>query len=578
MILQALYELAEREGLGGDFRDEPVHFLAHIDVDGKLLAVVPTVGEDDRPRKMLVPLRSQRSGTNPPPYFLVDNALYVLGIAGVDAKTGTAKKTDNAVAERTTAYADFLGQVAGADPDPGLVAARRFCTRLNENRSIALAMLPGYTWLGSEWIALALSGDDAAAIHLGSAARAAWSRYRGVSLDDAGPVTRCLVTGICGPTARLHAMPVKNVPGGRSGGTKLVSFNAAAFESHGLEQAANAPVSIAAAEAYVTALNLMLERPPAGKRRHRQGISLGADSVLLVWTRDPAPEVTSLLDLLSGDRADPSDVESVVLAPWRGAKSDVDVNPFYGLALGGAQARAFVRGWFTTTLGDVKRNVVEWFDALALDGGAVPVAMWQLLAAIDPPGEAGPPPALAARLATTALFGGPLPREAMRHALMRLRIPPDPKQKHVLHTRVALVKAVLIRTYKKEISMSLDPQCHDQAYLLGRLFAVLERLQAAALNDLNATIRDRYFGAASTTPAIVFPRLIRLSVHHTAKAEGSGWLEKVKGQVIDALPAQPFPNVLGLEQQGLFAVGYYHQREAFFHKRTDGASSSTPST
>lgn len=579
MILQALYELAEREGLGGDFRKESVDHLAHIDPEGKLLALVPTASEEGRARKMVVPLRWKRQGTKPPPYFLVDNALYVLGITGADVKTGKPKKSVEAIAERTAAYAQFLARVSGEDQDAGLVAARRFCDRLDENRLFALSALPGYTWSGSEWIALVLLDDEAEAIHLRPAARAAWSRYRALASDEARSEARCLVTGTCGPIARVHSMPIKNVPGGRSGGTALVSFNARAFESHGLDQAANAPVSTPAAEAYVAALNLMLERPPGGTRRYRQGVSLGArreDPVLLVWTRDPAPEVESLLDLLSGERADPGDVESVVLAPWRGTKPDADVNPFYGLALSGAQARAFVRSWFSATLGDVKRNVVAWFDALALDGGAVPLAMWQLLAAIDPPGEAAPPPALAARLATAALFGAPLPREAMRHALMRVRVPPGAKKQHFLHTRIALIKAVLIRTYQKEVSMSLDPQCRDQAYLLGRLFAVLERLQAAALNDLNATIRDRYFGAASATPAIVFPRLIRLSVHHAAKAD-AGWLEKLKGQVIDELPAQPFPSVLGLEQQGLFAVGYYHQRETFFHKRAGEGSSPTSS-
>lgn len=577
MILQALYELAEREGLGGDFREESVDLLAHIDQDGRLLAVVPTAGEDGRARKMIVPLRSQRSGKRPPPYFLVDNALYVLGIPGVDAATGKARKSDVSTAERTAAYASFLARVVEDDADTGLLAALRFCERVEENRRAALAALPGYMWLGSEWIALVWSGDGADAIHLRPAARAAWSRSRARATKDQGPEGRCLVTGLCGPVARVHRMPVKNVPGGKIGGTSLVSFNAAAFASHGLEQAANAPVSIEAAEAYVAALNLMLERPPGGGRRYRQGIALG-DSVLVFWTRDRAPELESLLDLLSGDRADVSDVESVVLAPWRGTDSGVDLNPFYGLILSGAQARAIVHSWFTVTLGDVKRNVAAWFDALALESGSTPLAMWQLLSAIDPPGDASAPPALASRLATAALLGGPLPREALRHALMRFRVPPDPKQKQALYARIALVKAVLIRTYQKEIPMSLDPKCHDQAYLLGRLFAVLERLQAAALNDLNATIRDRYFGAASSTPGTVFPRLIRLSVHHAAKAEGAGWLEKLKGQVIDMMPAQQFPSVLGLEQQGLFAIGYYHQREVFFRKRTDEASSSISTT
>jgi CRISPR-associated protein Csd1 len=577
VILQALYELAEREHLGGDFREEVVDLLVHIDRDGKLVAIVPTAGEDGRSRKMLVPLRSQRSGKRPPPYFLVDNALYVLGIAGADAKTGKARKSEAAAADRAAAYAAFLEQVIGEDQDPGLAAARRFCTRVEENRAIALAALPGHRWTGSEWTALVLEDDESEAIHLRPAARAAWARQRASASDDAAMTARCLVTGVCGPIARVHRMPVKNVPGGKIGGTALVSFNAPAFESHGLEQATNAPVTIEAAEKYVAALNMMLERPPGGTRRYRQGIPLG-DSVLLVWTRDPTPEIESLLDLLSDGRVDPADVESVVLAPWRGVEPSVDVTPFYGLTLSGAQARAFVRSWFTSTLGEVKRNVVAWFDALALDRGPPALAMWQLLAALKSPGDSDAPPVLASRLAIAALFGGPLPRDALRHALMRLRVPTEAKQNHVMHVRIALVKAVLIRTYQKEVSMSLDPKCRDQTYLLGRLFAVLERLQAAALNDLNATIRDRYFGSASSTPATVFPRLLRLSIHHAAKAERAGWLEKLKGEIIDALPAQQFPNVLGLEQQGMFAVGYYHQRETFFKKPAGETSSSTSST
>ncbi len=572
MILQALYELAEREQLGGDYRTEVVDLLAHIDAEGRLVALVPTAGEDGRSRRMSVPLRLKRSGKRPPPYFLVDNALYVLGIAGADSD-GEERKSEESVTERIESYRRFLAEVCGDDPDPGLLAARRFCEQLSRNRAIAQELLPGKEWNGSEWVALVLQGDDAEAIHLRPAARAAWQRYRARATDSGATLGTCLITGTFGPIARLHDMPIKRLPGGTPSGTALVSFNASAFESHGLKQAGNAPASAGAAEAYVAALNFLLDRPPGGRRPYRHGLALG-DAVLLIWSREPVPEIETLLDLLSGERVDAGDVEAVVLAPWRGVKSDADVTPFYGLTLSAAQARAFVRSWFTTTLGEVKTNVLAWFDALTLGDDASPLPMWQLLAALDPPGDARTPPALASRLATAALFGGPLPREVMRHALMRFRIPSDAKHRREAHARIALIKAVLIRTYQKEVTVSLDPQCRDQAYLLGRLFAVLERLQAAALNDLNATIRDRYFGAASSTPSTVFPRLIRLSVHHAAKAASAGWLEKLKGQVIDALPARKFPAVLDLEQQGLFAIGYYHQREAFFHKRSDEDPSS----
>lgn len=122
--------------------------------------------------------------------------------------------------------------------------------------------------------------------------------------------------------------------------------------------------------------------------------------------------------------------------------------------------------------------------------------------------------------------------------------------------------------------MSLDKDNPSQPYVLGRLFAVLERLQGVALKDLNATIRDRYFGAASRNPVTVFPRLIQLSVHHASKAGENGrWLERTKGEVMALLPSKdPFPPVFQPEQQGLFAVGYYHQREAFFTKREAAAA------
>lgn len=120
--------------------------------------------------------------------------------------------------------------------------------------------------------------------------------------------------------------------------------------------------------------------------------------------------------------------------------------------------------------------------------------------------------------------------------------------------------------------MSLDETSSAVPYLLGRLFAAMEKLQSDALGDLNASLRDRYFGAASSTPALVFPRLLRVSAHHASKAEGErrGWAERVKAQIVERLPAKPFPRTLTLEDQGLFAIGYYHQRQAFYTPRMAG--------
>jgi CRISPR-associated protein Csd1 len=363
---------------------------------------------------------------------------------------------------------------------------------------------------------------------------------------------------------------IKRVPGAQTSGASLVSFNAESFLSQGLSQGENAPVCRAAADGYVTALNWLLEGTP--DRRFRYGVPLGADAVTVFWTRDTNDAVDLFVSLFA-----PSAEQPVALAeaPLKGlAPSDLDVTPFYAVTLSGNAARVVVRDWIESTVADVKRHVARYFEDLRIGRAEIePVPVWLLVKALDPPGRQGLPPDLGARLFGAALRGGPLPREILSAALRRLRLPPDKlDERRLLRTRCSLIKATLLRLPRSgisamEVPVSLDENVTRVPYLLGRLFAVLERLQAAALGDINATIRDRYFGAASSTPALVFPRLLRLSVHHAAKAEGAGWLERDKGKIIGALPAEPFPRSLALEDQGLFAVGYYHQRERFFEGR-----------
>jgi CRISPR-associated protein Csd1 len=125
----------------------------------------------------------------------------------------------------------------------------------------------------------------------------------------------------------------------------------------------------------------------------------------------------------------------------------------------------------------------------------------------------------------------------------------------------------LIRNLNGEINVALDVENSKAGYRLGRLMAVLERIQGAAQNNPNKTIVDRYYGAASTRPATVFPRLLALAQHHLAKLAGGSeaFYQKKLGDVIDGI-APPIPSTLSLEEQGLFALGYYHQRQDFFKK------------
>lgn len=115
--------------------------------------------------------------------------------------------------------------------------------------------------------------------------------------------------------------------------------------------------------------------------------------------------------------------------------------------------------------------------------------------------------------------------------------------------------------------MSLDKESKNVAYRLGRLFAVLEKAQKDAVPGAKSTIMDRYYGSASATPRVVFPQLIRLGQHHIQKSDYGFAVDKMIEEIISGI--QEFPAHLSLDDQGVFAIGYYHQRQAFFTKSED---------
>jgi CRISPR-associated protein Csd1 len=559
MILKALYDLGVREGLmeDPDFEQRKVDWMIRIDRHGKFLGLFQNEA------KLWVP-RQLKHTSRVEAHFLVCHARYVLGLS---------KRTGRQVGRDADCAAAFLKRtetVARETEDPGAIALLKFLNRREEFLPSILETRPSEEWSGSEEIAFAVDSDDGRFVHERQALQQYWRAHRQRELRRAARSTRCLVTGQVSPPVPLHGS-VKRVPPPHPTGSALVSFDKEAFASHALEQGENAPVSRQAAEGYVAALNYLLERTPS--RAYRYGVRVGDDAVTVFWTRDKNETPDLLAALL-----DPTQEEALATAesPWRGIEPvAADLTPFYALTVSANAARLVVRDWFESTARAVKENLQQYFADLRLgEGEPRPLPISRLLASLKGRGEGtGLPPDLGVRLFRAALRGEPFPREIVGAALRRLRLDDGPQQ---LHCRCALIKASLLRLPSsgrnpREVTVSLDETNRQVPYLLGRLFAVLERLQGYALGDLNVTIRERYFGSASATPALVFPRLLRLSVFHAAKAERAGWLERIKGQVIDALPPEPFPRVLSLEQQGLFAIGYYHQREWFFRGKEESA-------
>ena len=373
---------------------------------------------------------------------------------------------------------------------------------------------------------------------------------------------QCLVSGESETIARLHDIKIKGVNGAQSSGAAIVSFNLAAFESYAKSQSKNASVGERAAFSYATALNYLLER------QHRRRVQVGDTSVVF-WAAQPSPAEDIFGFGLSGEAAeDDNRTRELEAALQRIAQGKhpllSDGTPFYVLGLAPNAARLSVRFWYRDSVGAFLGNLQQHEQNLNIarsprDRERLP--LWLLLAQTARESKEVSP-LLGGALLRSILTATPYPESFLQALIRRNRAERD-----IRHPRAAAIKAVLIRNYKQEIDMSLNPDHPRPAYQLGRLFAALERNQESALPGLNATVKDRFFGAASATPGAVFPRLLRLGQHHIAKLEG-GLKVHAEKQVQEIMGRiESFPGHLDLVAQGLFALGYYHQRQDFFTRK-----------
>jgi len=299
------------------------------------------------------------------------------------------------------------------------------------------------------------------------------------------------------------------------------------------------------------------------------------DASTVFWAEKPGHLLETLaVDIFGEPLKDDPDrnvraVESLFKSPQTGVfATDGDTTRFYVLGLAPNAARIAVRFWHTGTVDELARRFRRYFDDLEIvrPGFEKPyLSLFRLLVSVASLGKAeNIPPNLAGDVMRAILAGTPYPATLFQGALRRIRA----ECGDVSRPRAALLKACLNRmnfTNEKEITVSLDETNPNPGHRLRRLFAVLEKIQEEAQPGINATIRDGYYGAASSTPVTVFGTLVKLSKHHLAKLENRGRavnLEKLVGAIVDGL--NDFPAHLPLADQGRFAIGYYHQRQAFF--------------
>ncbi|HEV8578946.1 MAG TPA: type I-C CRISPR-associated protein Cas8c/Csd1 [Thermoanaerobaculia bacterium] len=604
MILQALYQLAERERLmeDPDFEWKPVAWLIVVGEGGSFLGIrgthsAPTAEEGakkkPKPRAASFPVPREPGRTSGDrAFFLFDKAEYALG------QDPAAERPPDKLVSRFALFCQRAEECLAATGDEGVRAVCDLLGKLSRHE-VSVQLPEGCA--SNDLFAFVYAKDVDRLITSRPAVQDYWRSLRVLPTADSGDLRLCLVSGRLAPP--VDKLPgIKNLPGGSTSGVALVSFNSNAFESYGWEGNENAPISRTAAEACSTALNRLLHPAfpnPAepGQSLPKRHLRLSADTVVCFWAATPSGEALTNLVLALLD-ADPSQVEELYRSVWRGEPVKVsDTSAFYALTLSGSQGRAIVRDWFESTVDRVAKNLSQHFSDLLIvrntpqpKGKEHPPALplRVLLRSLAVNGDDKKvPAALAGQVVQAALSGTLYPLSLLQRALERYRAEIGESEWSDFErrdARAALIKAVLNRrrrllfqsTSYPEVTEAMDPNNTQPGYLLGRLMAVIERMQATALgSDVNASVVDRFFGAASATPGAVFPRLMKNFRHHARKAKdgekaAAGWAVRLEKEADGLLePLKTFPSFLALDQQGLFILGYHHQRHSFFQSKED---------
>jgi len=602
MLISRLCEFAHRESLIADptFEMRPVAWVLVLDDDGTPLDLSRTVGQPGRggkarPKEMAVPKVGNRNDGRTP-CFAADTLPRVVPgwserLAEEESKKkGQEVKPKPAEVNTRENFIALIREAADSTGAPSLMAIRSFYdTAARDPSSLAPLHEKLLTEKAkpSDWITFRRHADVDVNVLDAPEVQDFWRKqYAAARKQQRGQATQltCLSCGNIAPIAKSHDK-LKGVPGGNPAGVSLISSDKAAFGSYGLEKSLTSPVCEDCVEAYTRALNELLSRDSTHCRE--------GDLVFCFWTREPTDDDWTVLS-----RADPEQVKRLLQQPRTPSRDPAAVNPnrFYALSLSGVGGRAMVREWIEETVPRVRENLCQWFGDLGVvldrplkDKQGVVWAspgdeyhawpLWQLNRALGRRGDRGTEviPHLPAVLFQSAIRGRPFPDSVLAAAVRRIQaeheIPP---------ARAALLRLALNRTWqstqkgRRAMSSGLDVDRCEPGYLCGRMLAVLARLQYLALGSTNATIVDRYYGAASSAPVTVFGRLSRLAQSHLGKLGSSRKgaavniekdMEEILGKLAD------WPRQLSLQDQALFALGFYHQRAEYRRRPKDQGGS-----
>ncbi|MCD7774432.1 MAG: type I-C CRISPR-associated protein Cas8c/Csd1 [Clostridiales bacterium] len=588
MLIKALseyYDILANAGkvLPDGYSNVNVHYLICLTPDGRIDEIIDyrqieeetngkgKVKQKKVPQKCVMPQRTEKPGidVNIPEH----RPLYIFGLNLTgDQLTPEDSKTKKSHKAFVKISLDFLDGIDDAD-SPLIHAYRCFIQNWDPE---AETENPNLKQLGKDYgksgYAFCLSGSPDRLLHDEPALKEKWEQLRSESTlnGDGAHISQCAVSGQQAPIARIHNK-VRGVFGGLATGTVLIGFNNPSENSYGNEQAYNSNVSETVMKKYTEALNYLLDG-----RKHKTTLD---DMTIVFWAMDPNEKCEDLfmqMFLGQSDKMNAEETENMLRALWKDASSGRiaeerllsadQINPdvdFYMLGLKPNSGRLSMKFLIRKQFADILWNVAQFQKDMQVGNDFRPVYLWEIKRELISPKSSKDKvnPALLTKLFESVIYGSPFPTALLDTMVRRVKT----DDVRVNATRTGVIKACINRNdSKEELKVSLDKENENQAYLCGRLFAVLEKLQTdASGGKLNRTIKDAYFASAASKPALVFPKLIVLSQNHLKKVKYPVVYNKQIQEITDKLQGG-FPDMLLLKDQGKFIVGYYQQYQSFF--------------
>lgn len=563
-----------------------INYYLELDLKGNIISITPL---DRNGETEFSPLQKGRS-SGKVPYFLCDNISYILGVDIIklekdEEKTLTYEVTKDSEEKHNlssklhhTVLKSIDNEISKAilnffekcNPKENLNIFQEYF-RNNKNKSVNIAFrVNGNKAINDEEILKA------------------WNSYYLNELSKNKTIGRCSITGEIGPISKTHGK-IYNVEGANPAGSSLVSFNNSSFCSYGKEQGCNAPISEKVVEGYTSALNYLLTSSTNKSAYYER--------TFIYWAEKKGEEEVAINSLMfNKDNEKNSESRKLLDILKQVAQgNNITLNgktlnssiPFYILGLTPVNARIFVNLFYKNTFGNLIANIKKHYDRMELINAKM-VKPYQIIYDIFPSNTKKYNFELLSQLIYSIINDTRYPETIFYKTMVRIRA--DRKfcvyekntgeKRFDYSSRTSFIKAYLLKNssnikMKEVLTVELNKETTYLPYVLGKIFAVLEHIQSKALPEIGNTIKDRYFDGASSTPSIVFPTLLQLSQKHLSKLKKSEkskatyyFLEKELTNLLSNI-VEPFPTNLSIEDQGVFIIGYYHQKESFFKKQGD---------